>query len=354
MWKRRVAGYMEWIFILVVIVILAGIFSRTSKTAGGRDGRGRMRRPGPLHPTAPAFDESKLPEGLGLLPESGLEAAAERLQAALPADFEDKLRSRVLAKHSDISQAEFACYWLELKRYFLMTLLLKNTPMFSEKVDDIWHEMLMFTREYAHFCETFAGSAIHHAPHGDSVPMPHERAWFDWVYAHLFEFTPYTAFIWNGFFLYPLDKTRLGLLLEESEERLAAEWFRFDTSERFPEVGVAIRRLVADAKREARQSSEAANYKDTPWYGSSAAGTTMLGLAGTMMFFSMLDDGYAEQMYTVMPEEMDPRKKYDSSSCTAGTACGSSGCTSDGGSNSSGCSSSSCSSGSGCGGGGGD
>lgn len=38
---------------------------------------------------------------------------------------------------------EYRWKLLELKRYFIMASLLKQLPMFSEEVDELWHEMLM-------------------------------------------------------------------------------------------------------------------------------------------------------------------------------------------------------------------
>lgn len=33
-----------------------------------------------------------------------------------------------------------------------------------KKIDEAWHNFLLFTEEYANFCETFFGSFIHHQP----------------------------------------------------------------------------------------------------------------------------------------------------------------------------------------------
>ena len=54
--------------------------------------------------------------------------------------------------------------------------------MFSKRVDDIWHEMLMFTREYETFSKKFYHELLHHTPNNDPTPIPFERAFFDWVY----------------------------------------------------------------------------------------------------------------------------------------------------------------------------
>ncbi|SEB78153.1 hypothetical protein [Paenibacillus sp. GP183] len=118
------------------------------------------------------YDASQLPQGLGLLDSIPLTEAVKRLEAAFTADFVERLEYRVMTKHGNMSEDEFHCKLFELKRYFLMNLILKSTPMFSEEVDDIWHEMLMFTREYQNFGEAFMGSQIHHAPERDPKQMP--------------------------------------------------------------------------------------------------------------------------------------------------------------------------------------
>ena len=73
--------------------------------------------------------------------------------------------------------------------------------MYSVKVDDVWHEMLMFTREYEQFGKALCGGIIHHAPHtADEKPETGERAWFDWVYGEVvFEAAPASGQLWGSF-----------------------------------------------------------------------------------------------------------------------------------------------------------
>jgi hypothetical protein len=149
-------------FVLLFIIIIAMIAKRnseTSSTFSASASRGNKRSSAePLE-----YDASKLPFNLGLLPSVPLEDSVHRLEASLPPEFVERLQARV-AKTTNMSEDEFACVFYELKRFFLMNLILKRTPMFSEKADEVWHEMLMFTREYHSFGESFCGSVIHHAP----------------------------------------------------------------------------------------------------------------------------------------------------------------------------------------------
>jgi hypothetical protein len=149
------------IFVLFVIGLIIVILLSSMR------GRSRNRVHGSMEvykPRAvkPHYDESKLPGGLGLARGIPLQSTIQRMESALGEPFTAKLKQRVLTKYPDMTAAEFACRWFELKRFFLINFLLKETPMFSEAIDDVWHEMLMFTREYHNFSEQFMGAMIHH------------------------------------------------------------------------------------------------------------------------------------------------------------------------------------------------
>lgn len=40
----------------------------------------------------------------------------------------------------------------------------------SEKVDEAWHSLILFTKDYAAYCEKVAGRFIHHNPHKKTSP----------------------------------------------------------------------------------------------------------------------------------------------------------------------------------------
>jgi hypothetical protein len=44
----------------------------------------------------------------------------------------------------------------------------RAVPMFSVRVDEAWHQLVLFTAEYADFCARFADRFLHHAP--DETP----------------------------------------------------------------------------------------------------------------------------------------------------------------------------------------
>lgn len=52
-------------------------------------------------------------------------------------------------------------------RKFLILARLGHGPleMFSPLVDEVWHTHILFTRDYAKFCQTAFGHFFHHQPH---------------------------------------------------------------------------------------------------------------------------------------------------------------------------------------------
>lgn len=53
----------------------------------------------------------------------------------------------------------------EFKRYFaLVGLGYRGLGMQSREVDEVWHALILFTREYADLCQAAFGTFIHHVP----------------------------------------------------------------------------------------------------------------------------------------------------------------------------------------------
>jgi hypothetical protein len=53
----------------------------------------------------------------------------------------------------------------ELKKYVgLAALHRKPLAMTSRTIDDVWHQFILFTREYHDFSQQFYGGYFHHAP----------------------------------------------------------------------------------------------------------------------------------------------------------------------------------------------
>lgn len=185
------------------------------------------------------------PECLGVPAGHPARPAAERLEAALTTDFEARVKDRVLRHAPNLRDIEWQWRWFELKRYFLMCGVLRGVPMYSDRVDEVWHEMLMFTREYEEFCKKFCGQLIHHAPHApDSKPNPGERALFDWVYGELFLPASGSAGLWGAFYRTPMPR---GLMLEletHGAEELRNARFNARSAGVFPDLNATVDYLI--------------------------------------------------------------------------------------------------------------
>lgn len=56
-----------------------------------------------------------------------------------------------------------------------------------EEVDEVWHTFILFTREYADFCQRVAGGYLHHSPPESGVPpAPNQDGPFLSLYARYF------------------------------------------------------------------------------------------------------------------------------------------------------------------------
>ncbi|SDW69100.1 hypothetical protein [Paenibacillus sp. PDC88] len=150
-----------------------------------------------------------LPEQLGIVSSvHSLNRLAARLEDALNDTYMNQVRDRVMSKHR-YSAEKYNWMLLELKRYFILCAVLKNVPMYSNDTDVIWHEMLMFTRDYEDFCRKFTGDFIHHQPHSvqpSEAERISERAWYDLLYSRLFIIFPENEQLSRPFFKQPIEE----------------------------------------------------------------------------------------------------------------------------------------------------
>ncbi|BBH23842.1 hypothetical protein Back11_51870 [Paenibacillus baekrokdamisoli] len=347
-------------FVIVIIVIVVGIILQLSKSGSrfGSPQRGPRRRI--------SLPNRKPPEFLGVPKQHPARAVSERLEAVLTVDFEERIKDRVLKINPAMREGEWQWQWFELKRYFLMCAILRGVPMYSVKVDVVWHEMLMFTREYEQFCKQLCGGLIHHAPHAaDAKPDPGERAWFDWVYGELFESTPVSGQLWGSFYRVPLQEERIRDLDGLSREQLKDQLFNHKAAELFPDIHAAAAYLIDRGKRlatEARRGDRRSSTDDSAYQSQWQDASMMTGLLSGAFFFSSLHDSgdFNRQMDDAQTKEQREHNSSCGSSsyvCSSdnngGHNCSSSSCSSGGGDGGSSCGGSSCGGG-GCGGGGGD
>src|SRR5262245_30634822 len=66
--------------------------------------------------------------------------------------------------------AEAEALFVEVKRHLFLALTLtdRTLPVFSTRIDEAWHQFILFTREYHDFCTRFAGHYLHHSPRESS------------------------------------------------------------------------------------------------------------------------------------------------------------------------------------------
>jgi hypothetical protein len=59
----------------------------------------------------------------------------------------------------------------EFKRYMVLVGLgYRGLGMLSPEIDEVWHAFILFTREYADFCQQAFGMFIHHVPRTSRSP----------------------------------------------------------------------------------------------------------------------------------------------------------------------------------------
>jgi hypothetical protein len=197
---------MEWL-VLLAIVILFILFARKKL----------------------AFTFGLSPKSIETKPLKGLKKLSENLEQSLSKSYMKNVEERVM-KEKKLKENEYNWRLLDLKRYFILTSLLKESPMFSDKVDDLWHEMLMFTREYDDFSKKYAGNILHHSPNVSKTPDPDLRGFFDWVYAELFFIRKENIHLYKGFFRHPVNPTIVEEFKTLSENELIDKYFKSDSN----------------------------------------------------------------------------------------------------------------------------
>jgi hypothetical protein len=260
-----------------------------------------------------------IPEQLGLQYEKCL-PIVQKLNQTLSHSYIDNVKNRVLQNHPKWKDHEFDWGMFELKRYFVMNSLLKSVPMFSSNVDEIWHEMLMFTRDYEKFSKELYHDMLHHMPNMDSTPIPGERAFFDWVYLSLFESTPNSRAIWGQFLQNPIKREILDDFRLLPEEELLANYFR--NNDDWLDVK---KYLIFKLKNEIYDADQAKQgSKKFAGVTSSNEAHIYSYAASAAVFYSIYDDDdFQYNMSEVIPEEHYKHAHYSGGSACSGFACGS-------------------------------
>jgi hypothetical protein len=308
----------------------------------------------------PYYYSSHIPERLGIRSElaEGTRDLVRRLEIALKEPYLTQVKERVLSRHPAIGDAAYGWMELEMKRFFVLTALQRNVPMYSDDVDLIWHEMLMFTREYQQFCDEFTGFYIHHRPNisADSSSFSdtqnYDRDMFELVYAALYDTAPENLRLLGSFYQRKTNSRLMDELLTMDPARLRTVLQFRDTPD--PVVGTvqdAIISNILDKTEQARfYHSESDLGRQSSYYG------------GVDPLWTIMAFGMATQFSPFQPsmDAEEEARRNGGTSCTAYVPGSTDSGNDDGGDNSGGSScsssddgsSSSCSSS--CGGGGGD
>ncbi|KIV56446.1 hypothetical protein AM501_09840 [Aneurinibacillus migulanus] len=237
--------------------------------------------------------------------------------------------------------------------------------MFSEEVDEIWHEALMFSRDYEKLCHMFTGSMIHHVPHTSEVENVScstlKRTQFFLCYNAMFpiEKTSISKIIWGMQTTEKLDRRWLGWFLQQTTETVIKECIRPQAIEIFGQE--LIERLVAAMFAKAEQLSGLKPKQHSLQSRKQSIRNNRPVVPQTSLKANESQQSTSSDMYWINSAIIaasfsndngatnDPSDKNQSStsshSCSSGASCGSS-CSSSGSSScsSSSCSSSSCSS----------
>jgi uncharacterized membrane protein YgcG len=280
-----------------------------------------VRKIGNVNKFAP-WPQVKLPEALGVPQGHPARTAAERLELSLDEHFESRVKDRVLKGYTRLADREWEWTWFELKRYFLMCGIVRGVPMYSSQADELWHEMLMFTREYEQFCEKFCGAMIHHAPHADGAkPNPDDRAWFDWIYGELFTSSPVSGRVWGAFYRTPMTGARLQELASASDEDMLGKWFNTRSAERFGDLGATVHYLIQRAKLQLdavkrKEKPDPAGNDGADAYNPALSGVGLL--SGMLVYHSMMNPAdFRLEMDRIQTEE----QRKDNGSGTSASSC---------------------------------
>jgi hypothetical protein len=79
-----------------------------------------------------------------------------------------------LVETCTLSAAKVPSAMLEFKRLFaLIALMSPPLAIPNGDVDEVWHQCILFTREYERFCRETVGRFVHHLPNTEEAPVPY-------------------------------------------------------------------------------------------------------------------------------------------------------------------------------------
>jgi len=95
------------------------------------------------------------------------------LQFEAPFLIEKLIKSQIVD-----SASEGDMLFTEVKKYLVLSRLDRHAEwqMYSTWVDEVWHQFVLFTHEYAIFCDRYLGGFVHHRPSNAPELSPNRNA----------------------------------------------------------------------------------------------------------------------------------------------------------------------------------
>jgi len=113
---------------------------------------------------APVIDAARA-RPLEVLPSYALTCEQRRVFTVLEAADLWFVEERLGKDEPEVTAESHRSAIFEFRRFFaLRALTSSRLAMLSEGVDAVWHAFLLFTREYAAFCQAAFGAHVHHMP----------------------------------------------------------------------------------------------------------------------------------------------------------------------------------------------
>jgi uncharacterized membrane protein YgcG len=238
----------------------------------------------------------------------------DHLHSSYPEHYVERVKERYM-RHSDISEAEWEHRWFEWERYLIIKAILPSVQMYSSEVDEVWHEMLLFTQRYMTFSQNYLNTMLHHTPNEPDYKFsPHDRAFFDLIYVLLFQPTPYSQAVWGRFFRYPLSENMIRDFQTLSTSQLKEKYFNSHASKHVPRVDKIIAKLIQYIKGEL-------NYQKTYFDGNRFTDLSLHYLSGFLLF-STFNSGELFSVENWNDPEDEEEEKDKGGGCGGGGSCG--------------------------------
>jgi len=88
------------------------------------------------------------------------------------------LTEKLLKDHIVDTAEEARALFAEVKKYLVLVRSDETTwwDMYSLRIDEVWHQFILFTGEYINFCQRFFGGYVPHSPSNAPKPATHTEA----------------------------------------------------------------------------------------------------------------------------------------------------------------------------------